>query len=219
VIEATVGGALRQRYGSSEVGLAAHECPEGRLHVAAEGVIVEVVRDDGSPAAPGELGQVLVTVLRNRATPILRYRIGDLAEMSTGEPCRCGRGLPTLGRLVGRANELLLDAGGRFVVPAVVGWAIETASESVLEFQVVQAEDLSVQVLVVQRDDPPPGPYRDRIAEALDELLGLPGATTVERIDEIPLSGAGKLRHIVSHASSVAAPEPAGAGNPPGARG
>jgi hypothetical protein len=68
----------------------------------------------------------------------------------------------------------------------------------VLNFQVVQREDLTLDVKVVQRDDPPPEPFRCRIASALDDILGAPGATRVERVDEIPLTGAGKLRHVVS---------------------
>ena len=54
------------------------EMPDG-LHVAAEVVHVEVL--DGSD---DESGKVIVTHLVNRATPLLRYAIGDLSTMKFG---------------------------------------------------------------------------------------------------------------------------------------
>lgn len=206
-IEQAFGCPVYQRYGSSEIGVVAHQCSAGGLHVSAESAIVEVVREDGSPAAPGELGEVLVTVLRNRAMPLLRYRIGDLAEAPTGDACPCGRTLPLLGTIVGRANELLLRGDGCHVVPELVSWLVESQSESVLEFQVIQHEDLRLTVRVVQRDGRADDEVRARLAAGLDELVRLPGATTVERVVEIPLTGAGKLRHIVSQATAQTRPD------------
>src|SRR6185503_18889922 len=52
-----------ERYAAMETGLVAHECVEaGSMHVPAEGIVVEIVREDGSPAGPGETGDVLVTL-------------------------------------------------------------------------------------------------------------------------------------------------------------
>jgi hypothetical protein len=50
-------------------------------------------------------------------------------------------------------------------------------------------------------DGPRAPEVRRRVAEVLDELVELPGATRVERVDEIPFSAAGKLHHVVSEAS------------------
>ena len=201
-IESAFGCPVHERYASWDAGAIAHHCPEARaLHVAAESVLVEIVRDDGSPAAPGEIGHVLVTTLRNRAMPLIRYRLGDLAEVPRDERCSCGRGLPLLGRLIGRSNELLRTAGGELIAPEVVSQQMSRSSDSVIEFQVTQREDLSLDVRIVQRNQPPPEPYRVRIAAALDELIGLPGAARVERVEDLPLTAAGKLRHVVSHAT------------------
>ena len=71
-----------ERYATMETGLVAHECLEGRsLHVPAEGLIAEIVRPDGSKAAPGETGEVLLTVcaIRNPADPLPRRRPRDCA--------------------------------------------------------------------------------------------------------------------------------------------
>jgi len=200
-VERAFGASVYQRYGAWETGLIAQECPEGRsLHLLAENVIVEVVRPDGEPAATGEVGEVLVTTLCNHAMPMIRYRLGDLAALAA-EPCSCGRGLPVLRSLVGRANELLVTGNGAYITPEDVGNHLMTAvAASIVEFQIEQHADLRVDVKVVQRDDPAPAAFREQIAAALDGMLRVPGATRVERVDEIPLERSGKLRHIVSHA-------------------
>ncbi len=203
-IERAIASRVVERYGSWETGILAHQCPEaGAFHVLAEGALVEVVRKDGSPAAPGEVGSVLVTLLRNRALPLLRYRIGDLAEAPGDERCPCGRGLPLLGRLIGRSNELLRTAAGGWVAPETVSAVMTSASASVVAFQVVQHEDLRLDVRLVQRAEPSPEAYRERIAAALDDLLRFPGATRIEPVERIPLTGAGKLQHVVSRAGAV----------------
>jgi phenylacetate-CoA ligase len=43
---------------------------------------LRVIRADGSSAAPGERGEVVISNLVNRATVLLNYRIGDLATMA-----------------------------------------------------------------------------------------------------------------------------------------
>jgi phenylacetate-coenzyme A ligase PaaK-like adenylate-forming protein len=200
-IEAAFDSEVYQRYACEEMGSLAHECPEGRsLHVAGEVVIAEVVRADGQPAATGELGHVLLTSLRNEAMPLIRYRIGDVAVAAGDARCVCGRGLPILGTLIGRSNDMLVKGDGSMLLPGFVTEFIRDRLESVLEYLVLQHSDLRIDVSVVQRDEPSPDRVRREIASGLDELIGLPGATTVERVDQIPLAGAEKLRHVVSHA-------------------
>lgn len=101
-------------YGLTEVGYVAWQCErrEG-LHVNAEAHVVEVL-EDGIPVAPGEVGRVVVTDLRGRTMPLLRYDTGDLARAADG-PCGCGRALPLLSRMEGRANESIMRRDGTLV--------------------------------------------------------------------------------------------------------
>jgi phenylacetate-CoA ligase len=101
-------------YSSQEVGYIAMQCPDGDCyHVQSENLLVEVLDESGNPCEPGQIGQVVVTALHNFATPLIRYAIGDYAEV--GMPCRCGRGLQSLKRILGRRRNLLtLPTGKRF---------------------------------------------------------------------------------------------------------
>ncbi len=100
-------------YSAEEVGYIALQCPDGPgYHTMAESLIVEIIGDDGQPCAAGETGRVIVTDLHNFAMPMIRYDTGDFAE--AGEPCRCGRGLPTMNRIRGRWRGMLtLPDGSR----------------------------------------------------------------------------------------------------------
>ena len=77
----------------------------------AEQGLVEILNERGEDCAPGEIGRVVVTPLANFAMPLLRYDIGDYAEV--GDPCPCGRGLPVLRRVLGRERNMLVAPDGR----------------------------------------------------------------------------------------------------------
>jgi phenylacetate-CoA ligase len=101
-------------YGLSEVigpGVSV-ECPERRgMHVAEDHFLPEVV-DPGTlePVAPGAIGELVLTSLTKEAMPILRYRTRDLTTLDR-EPCRCGRTLVRIGRIVGRSDDMLIIRG------------------------------------------------------------------------------------------------------------
>lgn len=194
-----------ERYATMETGLVAHECVEARsLHVPAEGLVVEVVRPDGSPAAPGEVGDVLLTTLHNTATPLIRYRVGDRAVAAGREACPCGRGLPVFGSVVGRRNDVLVSAAGAIITPAQAVDAVAPGAGSIVDFQVTQDAEGRVRVAVVQRDLASAAADRDAVAVAVQRLLQSPLRPAVERVGHIALTPGGKLRTLVT---ALAQPE------------
>jgi phenylacetate-CoA ligase len=108
------GLPLADVYSCEEAGYIALQCPREpeHYHVQAENLLVEVLDAQGRPCAPGTTGEVVLTTLHNFAMPLVRYAIGDYAEV--GGPCPCGRGLPVLRRIHGRARNLVrLPDGSR----------------------------------------------------------------------------------------------------------
>jgi hypothetical protein len=65
---------------------------------------VQASRGDGSPAPPGETGELLLSNLFNRGSVLLNYRIGDRGALSD-EPCPCGRSARLPGRARGRRDR------------------------------------------------------------------------------------------------------------------
>jgi phenylacetate-CoA ligase len=83
-VERTFAAPVSQFYGLNEIGLVAVRCTAGRYHVHTEHCFVEVVDDNGQPAAPGSRGRIAVTALNNLAMPLLRYDTDDMAEAVDG---------------------------------------------------------------------------------------------------------------------------------------
>jgi phenylacetate-coenzyme A ligase PaaK-like adenylate-forming protein len=181
-------------YGCREFMLIAHECEQHHgLHVAAENVYVEIVRN-GRPAAPGEVGDVIVTDLHNYAMPFLRYRTGDLAVAADGH-CACGRGLPLIESVQGRRMEVLRTPDGG----EVSGLLLEEIAEMhpwIDEFQVEQVALDEVEV----RLKPAPGYRPEELDQFLDELqepLGPRVRLRHSLVDHIAPAPSGKRRSVV----------------------
>lgn len=99
-------------YSLVETGPIGYACPLGHgYHQLPTDLYVEVVRPDGSPATPGERGEIAVTGGRNPLAPLLRYRTGDFGVMDFAS-CPCGDPLPRLLELEGRVPVLIRAADG-----------------------------------------------------------------------------------------------------------
>jgi phenylacetate-CoA ligase len=77
------------------------------MHIWEDAYIVEIIDPETSePLDDGQQGEVVLTNLIRRATPILRYRTRDLAFLHP-EPCQCGRTHRRLSRIMGRTDDML----------------------------------------------------------------------------------------------------------------
>ena len=141
---------LTDMYSCAEGGYLALQCPEHEhYHVQSESVLLEVLDARGSACAPGETGRVVITPLHNFAMPLVRYDLGDYAEV--GPPCSCGRGLPVITRVLGKTRHMLRLPGGGTRFPRF-GEARFPAIAPVRQFQVVQKSLEAIEVhLVVAR--------------------------------------------------------------------
>ncbi|MEM7205366.1 MAG: AMP-binding protein [Planctomycetota bacterium] len=202
-VERVFGVPLVDMYSAQEVGYIALQCPESTAyHVQAENVLVEVLDDDGHPCQPGEVGRVVVTTLHNFASPLLRYDIGDFAEV--GDACTCGRGLPVLRRVLGRQRNMLTLRDGRRRWPS---FALGGRPEQLPPFRKVQLLQRSleeIEVRVVR--DTPLEPAEMVLAEAyLNQSLGQAFRYVFRVVDDIPRSGSGKFEDFVSAIDAAAA--------------
>jgi len=181
-------------YSSMECGMLALQCPDSALyHVMAEGVLLEVVDERNRPCLPGQFGRVLVTVLQNFANPLIRYEIGDYAQV--GPPCPCGRGLPTLRRIVGRARNLLTlpDGNRRWPFPHSMEFA---GRDPVQQFQIAQIAIDEIEArLVLSR--PFTEPEKREFERSLIEAVDHPFRISFRFVDEIPRSAGGKFEDFV----------------------
>ncbi len=90
-----------------------HLCSQGALHVE----IVDSATLESLPIEEGTTGELVYTTLARRATPLIRYRMGDLVTV-TAMGCNCGRTGYRI-KAHGRTDDMLIVRGVN-VFPAAI---------------------------------------------------------------------------------------------------
>jgi phenylacetate-CoA ligase len=183
------GVPLQDIYSCREAGNIALQCPElPHYHVQSETVLVEVVDERGEQCAPGATGRVLITPLHNFATPLLRYELGDHAEV--GAPCSCGRSLPVLARILGRTRNMVRHADGRRTWPNLLPLERGLVDLPVAQYQLAQRSLDSLELRVVPSATLSPV-HEDRLRGLVEEC-GLAGFQVTIRTSATLPRAAGK---------------------------
>ena len=81
------------------------------MHINEDMFYPEIVNiEQNKVLKEGEQGELLITTLVKEGMPILRYRTKDITSL-TYEPCKCGRTLARMARVVGRTDDMLIIRG------------------------------------------------------------------------------------------------------------
>jgi phenylacetate-CoA ligase len=196
LVEQAFGAKLVDKYSSREVGELATRCPVSDLyHIQSETVYLEVVNEKGEQVKPGEIGQVLVTNLHNVAMPLIRYAIDDYAEL--GPECSCGRGLPTLKRVMGRTRNMLTLANGDKLWPRFSSENLHDAAP-IKQFRLTQKELNKVVANVVPLSAPLTEQEVESLKQEIWRYLPKEVQISVEEVSEIPRSAGGKYEDFKS---------------------
>jgi phenylacetate-CoA ligase len=125
-------------YGTSELsGPMFTECTEQNgFHVWSDMALTEIIDPKtGETVAPGEKGELTITILQKEALPMIRFRIGDITSMDE-DVCPCGRTHPRVQRIQGRVDDMLIIRGIN-VFPSQVEYALMAIPEVGQHFQIV----------------------------------------------------------------------------------
>ena len=199
IIEEKLGAPVFDKYGSREFSGIAYEDEDHDGHlVMAESYIVEILKD-GRPAQAGEIGEVIITDLNNFHLPILRYRIGDLAqaiESCTETRRRCY--FPRVGRIEGRAQAIVVCNNGAWLPGTFFAHYFKDYDHLVRHYQIIQDNRDGFLLKIV------PGPVYNKAGMAelisgLGPFIGNNMNILVELVAEIPLVRTGKRTSIVSN--------------------
>lgn len=171
----------------------ASECSHHRLHLSPDVGVVEILDEVGCPVPAGQTGEVVATGLLNFDQPLVRYRTGDLAALST-ESCPCGRAMPVIGELVGRLEDTVLGLDGRETVRF---HGIFIGLPSVREGQVIQEALDHIRVRVVAPQGLSDKEGRE-ISHRVQHRLG-PVRVDVEVVPRIERTERGKFKAVISH--------------------
>lgn len=173
-------------YGSVERASAIGTCESGNYHVLSDYGMTEFVpQPDGSD-------ELLCTSFDNDLMPWIRYRIGDsVVRADPGYRCPCGRHFPVIERINGRVEDYLFTADGRrvFLASDIVD------SVGALESQIRQRSRDAIHILYVASTARPLD--EESLRRRARAVLGEEMQVSVERVDRIPRTAAGKLRFVI----------------------
>ena len=201
-IEGGLGLEAFDVFGLTELGGpgVAVECGEhDGLHVFEDHFLVETVdSESGRPVASGEEGELVLTSLTRRASPVVRYRTRDRVILDAGE-CACGSPFRRISKLRGRTDDMLIVRGVN-VFPSMVEEILLAVPGLTGNYQIVvdrtQKRHDAMQVLVEAET----GTDKEQLSHAaqhrIKEHLGLTVDVTVLAGGVLPRSE-GKATRVV----------------------
>ncbi|MBO0979131.1 F390 synthetase-related protein [Microbacterium sp. SD291] len=180
---------VHQLYQCTE-GFLAHTCERGVIHLNEDAILFEREPLDDERFTP------IVTDLRRRAQPIVRYRLGDVLRTRT-EPCACGSALTAIERIEGREGDTLAFRGPDGSTVPVFADLVARAllyADGFDEYRVVQTGANLLEVGLDVRD----ARARESVRAELRTLADRLGCETPEIIF-VPYAhdGSVKLRRVV----------------------
>jgi phenylacetate-CoA ligase len=202
VITETLHCPVADGYGGRDSGFISHECPQGGMHILSDAIIVEAVDSEGRPLPPGESGDLVVTDLYSHEVPFIRYSTGDRGALSA-QQCRCGRALPLLEKLDGRAMEFFLAEDGRTIPGGSVFYSFY-GIDGIDQFRVIQKAvgRFHIQIVAGKKYSPE---HEPRIRTGLERRMRSPLEVTFEYLPSFPPERTGKFRCIVSEVTGAPA--------------
>ncbi len=177
-IEEGWGARVIDHHGLTEVGPVSFECWEapGSLHLNEARFLCEVLDPETlAPVPDGSRGELVVTSLGRAASPVLRYRTGDVVVRRSGA-CVCGRTWARLeGGILARADDMV-NVRGVNVYPAAIE-AVVRAFPEIVEFRTTVTRNQEMRALKLEIEPAPGAAASDELAAAvarrLREALGL----------------------------------------------
>jgi phenylacetate-CoA ligase len=175
-IESGWGARVIDHHGLTEVGPISFECWEnsGFVHLNECEYICEVLDPDtGCEVPDGQQGELVVTNLGRLASPVIRYRTGDIVVRAS-ERCPCGRTLSRLaGGILSRADDMVCVRGVN-IYPAAIEAAVRAVPDVTEYRATVQSAGtlgtLSVEIEVGVAD---PATVTALVKSKLRDTLGL----------------------------------------------
>ena len=189
-LEELWGASMRDTYGLSDVwGTFAAECEErDGLHFSGQdGVLVELIDPESEEPVgiePGATGELVFTHLAREATPVLRFRSRDLAEI-LGVDCPCGR-TGFRFRVAGRSDDMFRVRGVNVFPSSLEGLLRERGLDRFAVVLDAFPVEPPVEVLVEGADG-----KEAELAEAVKARFGF---TCVIRAAELPRTEAKAKR-------------------------
>ncbi|MEX1306930.1 MAG: phenylacetate--CoA ligase [Eubacteriales bacterium] len=208
-IEEKLGIRATDIYGLSEIigpGVAT-ECEEqDGLHINEDHFIPEIINPETGEVLPdGSKGELVITTVTKQGIPLIRYRTRDITSLNY-EPCKCGRTLVRMEKVMGRSDDMLIIRGVN-VFPSQVESVLVKFEEIEPHYLLVvdRVNNLDTLEIWVEMSDAlfsdevkAVEAVRNRIGEQVHSLLGLHAKIKLVEPKTIERS-MGKAKRVVDN--------------------
>jgi phenylacetate-CoA ligase len=181
ILQRVFGVPVFNLYGSTETGHLLMENERGEMKPSYDTAFLELVNEDTRG-----IGDLIVTTLSNDYMPLLRYRIGDLAE-------RRAHPYGTEFVIHGRARSALTSASGQ----RVTTWDVDQCfmgAEGIAHYELRQEECGEAILRFVPEGFGPSGKTLARVRSQLGDLLNPHREIQAQAMDVLLPSPSGKFR-------------------------
>jgi phenylacetate-CoA ligase len=206
-LEETWGMAVRNaNYGVTDVfcNFAGQCAAETDLHFMALDVLhPELIEPASGRVAPwraGERGELVLTHLSRECQPLVRFRTGDLIQLTGSERCACGRTAPRF-RIMGRSDDMVVVRGIN-AFPAQVAAVLNGFDALSGEYRIVLEGGGPYDVLPVEAElaerlaGRAPEGLGEAVAAAIKRAIGVSARVTLAPFATLPRT-AGKTRRVI----------------------
>lgn len=187
-------------YGATEAGIIAYECPQHRMHLNSDNIIIEMIPSQMDDKQNG-FGDIVLTNLNNYMMPMIRYKIGDRGNVLADE-CTCGIRLPLLDVFVGRDCDTIVledkELPGAVLFGRLGNELMSFVNGGLESFRIYQKTLNDFLFQAVMKKDGFHKLLEKRTIEVMNRYLGENISVSFDYVDSIPRDESGKLRYFIS---------------------
>ncbi len=138
--------ALSEAMGPGVAGECEHRAG---MHVNEDHFLAEIIDPASGEVLPeGAMGELVLTTISREATPLVRFRTGDLTRLDYA-PCQCGRTMARIARIAGRTDNVVVVKGVN-IFPERVGQILAGFTGEEPTYQLAVAREGELDVLEVR---------------------------------------------------------------------
>lgn len=195
LIEEVFKARIYDFYGNSERVTAIGMCERGNYHLIPEYSITEFLALEGE----SEKKEIVGTNLHNYAMPLLRYRTGDVAEVSEAG-CDCRRSFKTIKRIYGRLSDFLVSRDGRISTEAC--YLTLKGVGNIVQSQIIQEDMDTIRMRYVPAENFSEGDAK-KIVDNIKSYMGPDVKVLLEEDNRLVENKAAKFRPFISKVGAI----------------
>jgi len=196
-IEKTFNTKVFDAYGATECSPMAFQCKNGNYHIHSDFVFMEFMDAKKKEDFSGDGGNIIVTRLFGRGSPVVRYTgISDFL-VETKRKCHCGINTPIIERIEGRQVDSIVLPDGSLIppssftgIPHHVMHNLKT--DKINRFQIIQQSINEIEILIVIDKDlrdigPKISEIKEELKKAFENKLGTGIKIIVNEVEQITM--------------------------------